>query len=250
MDYGSSYGSGYSNAGIDQQTARARMMLLAFARAKYNEEMKAKAEAERQRLLREESYAENQAASTHYGTMGKAALAGATIGTLIEPGGGTAVGALIGAGVGFFGGTAIEAKQRQDIAQIHGKKMSYMSALGKSAFRLPTLDEAGSLIGSGQGVAMQMGAGARDEMANAKADQRDQLNQWRMNEALAPKAGRYMTQPLTETQYNTSQPGLATMPSLPPPPSGGMNGMEYDQFGRPLPPKMPPSIFPNYGEQY
>ena len=190
------YGQAYGGIGIGQQEARHRMVMLAMARAKYNQKMKEEAEKAEQLMKAEEHAANQQGVSSVWGSIGQSALTGAGIGAMTGNPGGIAAGAIIGAGAGLLLGGAAEAKNRRTLAKVEGKKDPGWGGAIKDTFvRAPTLNEFGRLAGAAGGIGAMQAGRVRDDQAQAKAMQDQGLADWRMREAFADKTGRYGAQP-------------------------------------------------------
>ncbi len=186
------YGQAYKGVGISQGEARHRMVMLAMARAKYNQRMKEEAE-KAQRLAKAEEHAANeQGVSSVWGSIGQGALAGAGIGAVAGGGGGAVPGAIIGGLAGLALGSAAEAKNRRTMAKVEGRKdPGWGGALKNTLIRTPTINEFGRLVGAAGGVGSMMAGETRSAEGKALAAQEQGIQDWRMQEALADKTGRY-----------------------------------------------------------
>ena len=132
-----------------REDGMARLMMLADARRKYNEEMRAKAEAEMAEQKRAAEAAQWDDMGSTYSTAATGAMIGGSLGG--------PQGALIGGGAGYLLGGASEAYNRYKYKRdVKGDRTYGVGdALYHSYARLPTQNELGTIGGAG----MAMGAG-------------------------------------------------------------------------------------------
>jgi hypothetical protein len=175
-----------------RQQAMDRLYGLAENKQRFTDQEYLKAEAERKQLEKAQYQQDLNGTRSVYGTLAKGAGMGAGIGTMFGPVG-MGVGASVGALGGLILGGAAEAKNRKDLAKLHGKKMTTGQALGKTFGRAPSLDELGQIVG---GAAQVGGAYAgsqqtqADAMNAAKREQAQGLRDWRRDSYMAGQYGR------------------------------------------------------------
>jgi hypothetical protein len=139
----------------------ARLLMLADARNRFNQELREKAEAEAEE---QERMAEAQQQDSLGNWLGTAAQ-GAAIGTMFAPGVGSAIGAGAGALLGLGAETYGRYKYNHDVKG--DKSFSGWDALGKSVWRAPTAHELGSIGGAGMSMAASQAAQRRATKTSA-----------------------------------------------------------------------------------